>query len=414
MVSTRFKVHAFAVLSLCLLVLRVEESLVKTKDKEQRYLQKRRLSRNRISNRTDEHLIAHLSNPNETISQELSTLAHSYCDGNDLVEYPLPDYGLCPPDSTLNVIHFFGGMTNAMKFIMLGALMSFEENRCFTISEENAHLNPGFLSGKSQTGALHGESESFVHHFFEEIGLPNDHEFVKEKLRTNNFKYRKWHEFFMDERLRRTQRHNYNFNTESYSHPKPNVNGIELKRDFLRHMWHLKPAYRDNTCGGLKGHNIFDTDYIAISIRRGDKTSEDFTYPRMSEYILRIEPLIPHVFKDGQQPKIFVATDDCGLMPTLREARPTWSFVSQCDSLREMQHGYDIQDIPKFNDEQREEHFKKFFIELYAMAFAKVFVGVSYTNVSWFAYMMRPNIDRSTFVLLDTAVDPSENDLDYW
>lgn len=35
-------------------------------------------------------------------------------------------------------------------------------------------------------------------------------------------------------------------------------------------------------------------------------------------------------------------------------------------------------------------------------------VGVAYTNVAWFAYMMRPNVDKSTFILLDKT--PFEND----
>ena len=72
-------------------------------------------------------------------------------------------------------------------------------------------MNPDFASGNSRSGVLNGDTESFIGHFFEQIGLPNDHDFVKEKIRTNNYEYRKWNEFFMDERRRRTQRHNYNF-----------------------------------------------------------------------------------------------------------------------------------------------------------------------------------------------------------
>mmetsp|Transcript_31351 Transcript_31351/g.47395 ORF Transcript_31351/g.47395 Transcript_31351/m.47395 type:complete len:402 (-) Transcript_31351:95-1300(-) len=369
----------------------------------------RTLQVNTVNELDDARVIAQLSHPNETISEELSTAAHSYCNGNDLQEYPLPDYGKCSPNSTLNIIPFFGGMTNALKFVLLGALMSFEEDRCFWVSEANSHLNPGFSNGTSKTG----ESEDFLKHYFENIGLAHGHPFVQRKIELQMYEVRQWDEYWKDLRQRRTLSHTYNFTTPPYSHPEANVNGIALKRDFMRHMWHLKPTYRDQTCQTLRDQQIFDTDYIAMSVRRGDKTKENFRFPGMNEYITEAQRLIPHVFKNGQKPKIFVATDDCSVLPSLRRARPNWDFISQCDQIAETQNGYDIRDIPKLTDDQREEHFKKFFVELYAMALSKVFIGVAYTNVSWFAYMMRPNVDKSTFILLD-KMNNAVDDLDSW
>mmetsp|Transcript_5636 Transcript_5636/g.8170 ORF Transcript_5636/g.8170 Transcript_5636/m.8170 type:complete len:409 (+) Transcript_5636:58-1284(+) len=357
--------------------------------------------------------IAKLAHPNETISKTLSTAAYSYCHGNDLLEYPLPKYDACPPDSTLNIIPFFGGMTNALKFVVLGALMSFEENRCFTISEKDAHLNPGHRFGKTKNG----EMGNFVDHFFEGIGLPHDHPIVKERMASGNYVVREWRQYWDSLERRRTSLHNFNYNTSMYSHPAANVDGVTLKRDFIRHMWHLLPSYRDSTCQALKDQGIFDTDYIALSVRRGDKTAEHFAFPTMRVYIREAENLVRHVFKDGEIPKIFVATDDCKTLHELRRLRPQWTFISQCDLLAEIQTGYDIKKIPKMNGKQREEHFRKFFVELYALAFSKLYIGVAYTNVAWWAYMMRPNFNQDfledTFILVDYSPLGQET-LNYW
>eukprot|EP00547_Thalassionema_nitzschioides_P001347 CAMPEP_0194200370 /NCGR_PEP_ID=MMETSP0156-20130528/1002_1 /TAXON_ID=33649 /ORGANISM="Thalassionema nitzschioides, Strain L26-B" /LENGTH=412 /DNA_ID=CAMNT_0038925355 /DNA_START=24 /DNA_END=1262 /DNA_ORIENTATION=- len=342
-----------------------------------------------------------LQTQNETITKTLSVTAHSYCDGNDLVEYPLPKYDACPPNSTLNIIPFFGGMTNAMKFVLLGALMSFQEDRCFIVSEEQSHLSKANPNDENEN---YDESikETFTSHYFEGIGLPHDHPFVVEALKEGRYRERIWKEYWENRVLRRVEGANYNYRTSFWSHPDT-VDGVSLKRRFLRHLWHLRPQYRETTCQALKEKDIFDTDYIGLSIRRGDKTKEHFKFPSMDEYIQAAEPLIPSVFTQGQTPKLFVATDDCSVISILRSARPNWIFVSQCDQLAQQQMGYDINEIPTLDETQKEEHFRKFFIELYALALSKVYIGVGYTNVAWFAYMMKPNVDKSTFILLDST-----------
>lgn len=244
--------------------------------------------------------------------------------------------------------------------------------------------------------------------------MPHDHPFVVDALAQGRYRERIWKEYWENRVLRRVEGANYNFKTPFWSASMDMVDGVSLKRNFLRHMWHLRPEYREHTCRALKEQEMFDTDYIALSIRRGDKTKEHFKFPGMDEYIRAAEPLIPSVFGEGQTPKIFVATDDCSILSVLRSARPQWMFRSQCDVLvpERQQMGYDINEIPHMNEAQKEEHFRKFFIELYALALSKVYIGVGYTNVAWFAYMMKPNnIDKSTFILLDSAsarlmVDP--------
>jgi len=330
------------------------------------------------------------------------------------VTHPLPNYDLwCGPNSTLNVIPFFGGMTNALKFVLLGALMSLEEGRCFFVSEKNAHLNPGYRKQHTQSG----EDGFFVNHFFELIGLPHHHPFVVKAIAEGRTETRMWGEYWNDMRSRHVEREIYNYTSGDSKDAAvkamgyditSGIDGHTLKRDFLRRMWHLRPYYRNETCHSLREHNIlpYQGDFIAYSVRRGDKDTEGFKFPKMREYIHETERVLPGMYPNVTDPipNIFVATDDCSVMKRLQELKPTWNFQSQCYNATEeddIQDGYDIKHIPDWSYQQREAHFKKFFVELYALSLSKVYIGVAYTNVAWFSYFLRPKMDKTMFILLD-------------
>lgn len=72
-------------------------------------------------------------------------------------------------------------------------------------------------------------------------------------------------------------------------------------------------------------------------------------------------------------------------MQEFRDLRPGWTFVSECDKplYKEEEHGFVLDDAQSWSEEQLDRHYQKFFTELYAMAFAKHWIGVKYTNVSW-------------------------------
>jgi hypothetical protein len=138
-------------------------------------------------------------------------------------------------------------------------------------------------------------------------------------------------------------------------------------------------------------------DFLAMSVRRGDKTTENFDFISMSSYLEAADKAIQEKF-EGIPPIIFVATDDCSVLSTLRESRPTWRFISECD--KHHQEGFDLRDMAKWTNQDYDEHFGKFFVELFAMAHAKYFIGIGYTNVSWFVYFMRGG-KMENFELLD-------------
>jgi len=398
------------------------------------------------SNRNLRDIESVLLEDDENMTRLLNESAVSLCsdDAEEEEIYPLPNYeSWCnhQDNSTiLNVIPFFGGMTNALKFVLLGALMSLDEGRCFYISEKNAHLNPGFLKKHSESG----EDGFFTRHFFEMIGLPNHHPYVKKAFEEGRTRTRMWGEYWHDIRDRRGEKEIYDYGGSDNDNNNNNIGGTRkerknkkymdaainnlgisstidghsLKRNFLRRMWHLRPSYKNETCSALKEHGIvspYTGNYIAYSVRRGDKNTEGFTFPKMMEYIRETEQVLPGLFPNVTDPvpTIFVATDDCSVMKRLRELRPKWNFESQCytpppiaanateEKGADTQHGYRIKDVPGWSYQQREQHFKKFFVELYALSLAKVYIGVAYTNVAWFSYFMRPKMDKGTFILLD-------------
>lgn len=45
--------------------------------------------------------------------------------------------------------------------------------------------------------------------------------------------------------------------------------------------------------------------------------------------------------------------------------------------------GFNLDETNQWNFERQDQHFAKFFTELFAMVFAKHLIGVKYTNVSW-------------------------------
>jgi len=346
-------------------------------------------------------LMGVLQTQGEKISQLLNESAHTYfCPASQEIlhqHYPPLDYEACSDTSIFHSFPFNGGMTNGLKFLLLGALLSVETGRCFTGGTPTARK------------------------YFEDTGLRLNHTRYTNALRgMNNSKLVRimWQTTWGDTRLRRIESQTFDFTnttTFGYNYPSnPQVNGVSLKRDFMRRFWKLRPAYRESTCQALQNetqHDLFGKDYIAFSVRRGDKTTEGFKFPTMMEYIIAAQP----VMEQYPQMKIFVATDDCKVLPELRALRPEWKFESQCDYMvaDTNNNGFVLSKLNHLSSDQRDLHFRKFFVELYAMAMSKVFIGVSYTNVAWFVYMLRPDgVDKATFQLIDvkTGWDP----LDQW
>jgi hypothetical protein len=165
---------------------------------------------------------------------------------------------------------------------------------------------------------------------------------------------------------------------------------------------------REQTCSSLESHGL-NEDFITISIRQGDKKSEEnFEFATMQQYIDAAEQSVPVHF-GGKVPSIFVATDDCSVLQELRKLKPDWRFVryaylnethmpqyliefsstfslfllqyfhnSECDRAKQAENGFALAEMKGWSQDATDDHFNKFFVELYAMASAKVFIGIWY------------------------------------
>ena len=166
-------------------------------------------------------------------------------------------------------------------------------------------------------------------------------------------------------------------------------------------------------------HGLKPGEYLAFSVRRGDKSEEKFAFTELTEYINEAENQM-HRFESivgiGQVPKIFVATDDCSVMSEFRTMCPAWTFVSECDveeNKAAAQNGFALRDFKDWGADAEDAHFTKFFTEIYAMTMSRVFIGVAYTNVSWWVYFLRPF--RHSFILLDKPKgEPDSRVFNFW
>jgi hypothetical protein len=304
---------------------------------------------------------------------------------------PLP-YIFCNHTDVINQLPLFGGLTNALKMVLLGTILSFEENRCFYIDESKSHLH--------NRRNLSDVPDSFIDKYFEPIGLPANDELVLAAKKEKRIQVRGWEELWKETHNRRARHQTFDI-PSLYYYQMP---GHRLKGVMLRRMFRWLPQVQTNTCNALAKYGLLD-EFMAFSVRRGDKTLEKFEFATLEQYIQAAQSALPQWF-NGTVPKIFVATDDCTVMKEFREMRPSWTFLSECDTaVLKADHGFALDDVKDWDSDETDRHYNKFFVELLGMATAKYFIGVWYTNVSWWAFFMRRN-DLGSFQLLDTKGKP--------
>jgi len=283
---------------------------------------------------------------------------------------PLP-YEECKNRQIINSVPLYGGLTNSLKMVLLGAILSFEEGVCFFVDESQSEL----LHRGDKSESL----DSFINRYFEPIGLSAKDPRVKRATKNNKIEVKDWTKVWENVEKRRMYGQTYNIESLGY----PNIEGHHLKRVMLRRMWRPLPKWRHQTCNALAEH-VKGDEFMTFSVRRGDKsTEENFSFATMQQYVDMADQVIPSHF-NGKIPTIFVATDDCSVMQELRGLRPHWKFVSECDRQQAPGHdGFALADMKAWSQADTDAHYAKFFVELYAMASSRVFIGVWYTNVSW-------------------------------
>jgi hypothetical protein len=363
--------------------------------------------------------------------------AQSWCEPS---VFPPLNYNSCNPNDTVYQIAFMAGLTNGLKMMLLMVIAAFEENRCFFVTENHNHLL--IRDDKTQ------ELDTFIGRYFEPIGLSETDPIVKNARQEGRIQKMDWQDYWNHEEKRRTHGRLNNITSLGYE----NIESTILKKVMLQRMWRLLPPVREDSCNSLEMHNL-EQEYMAFSVRRGDKDTEGFEFTKPQDYIVAAEQARDAHF-GGSMPKIFVATDDCAVMGELRSMRPEWAFESECDR-SDGHSGFILADMKKWTLAQtvrlfihsfllptylptsassqhlcistfsltqyflffffkfQDEHYRKFYVELFGLAGAKFYIGVSYTNVAWWAAYMRPH--RWSHQFLDSGPNrPSINILNAW
>jgi hypothetical protein len=186
-------------------------------------------------------------------------------------QLPPLDYGSCNKNGLFNAVPLLGGLTNGLKFIVLSVIKSFEDNgNCFFIDETHSIFPKQF--------------GPFLENYFEPIGLPATSEDVERAQKEHRVVPLEWKTVWVDLNKRRIENTNNNIPFLNYT----NVEGHDLKRNMLRRVWRLQPKTRDSACSILQNH-IHGDEFIALSIRQGDKTTEGFKFATMQQVSLTIE-----------------------------------------------------------------------------------------------------------------------------
>mmetsp|Transcript_39447 Transcript_39447/g.55543 ORF Transcript_39447/g.55543 Transcript_39447/m.55543 type:complete len:289 (+) Transcript_39447:365-1231(+) len=272
-----------------------------------------------------------------------------------------------------------------LQMMLLDAIKSYEDNQCFFISEDRNHLI--VRDDKSQ------EIPSFINRYFEPIGLNKTDPIVMKAEKEGRLGELTWKDGWESIDTRRTEGTINSIPALHYF----DFSGRYLKQIMLQRIWRPLPHIRHHACSTLESHGLSD-DFMVWSIRRGDKTIEGFEYTELQKYFEATDRAIARHF-DHKAPLIFIATDDCSVIPGIRKMSPEWTFVSQCDRGHSDAKGFVLRDMKKWDIATTDAHYMKFFVELFALATAKYYIGVAYTNVAWWAYFMRPN--RWSFELVD-------------
>ena len=322
-------------------------------------------------------------------------------------EPPLP-YFNCKRDKLMR-IGVYGGLTNALGFILKGGIQAFQHEWCYYV-EEGEEADSG-ASKLARRVPPENTIDPFLERYFEPIGLPKSSELVKNKdeIFNQNFEMS-----YGDIQHEMYGKHSGGIKEKNYpdryfKHDIPSLglygkDVVWLKKYMLRRMIRLLPERREESCRRLDHEHGLKGEYIAMSVRRGDKAVEFELVSSMQPYVDKAELAIETHF-GGIPPKIFVATDDCEAFDEIRQLRPDWTFVSECQMQTGENHGFVIGEMEKWTLEETDAHYSKFFTELIAMASAKYFIGTPTTNVSIFVYFM-----RSYFAADDTWTYVGEDD----
>lgn len=176
--------------------------------------------------------------------------------------------------------------------LLLGTILSFEQNSCFFVDESTSAL-PKRRDPESEF------TTSFLDRYFKPIGVDP---MAKAAVASGNTNSVDWRESWDWTHNRRLLQQKNDIESLGYH----GIEGHKLKRTMLKRMWRLLPQAREHTYAQLERH-VGPEEFIAFSVRRGDKSTEHFVFATAND---AADKAIQRQF-DGKVPTIFVVSDDC-------------------------------------------------------------------------------------------------------
>ena len=177
---------------------------------------------------------------------------------------------------------------------------------------------------------------------------------------------------------------------------------LEADRELVRKVIRYRPSVGQAICSRFS-HLGLRPDYIAITIRRGDKTLEvkhgNAVFAPISWYVQVIE----HLSGAQDAPQVFVTTDDGSTVQELREFRPNWEILSVAPG---NETGFFLNDFGKQSQSHMHDHMMKFFLEVHAIANARYFIGTKTTNVYRLGRIVRMDKNPNTTFMVEDFKPP--------
>jgi len=288
------------------------------------------------------------------------------------------------------------GFGSSFQQVLNGIAAALQLDICFFIDERYSHLR-------------HASWKSFWSKYFEPMGIP-----VPAASMFRGFEHGGWidgrHPFLQLSAWRKQKGvvelrtplnpggfvHRVALQETSLKHVL-HGQGLTAKQELVRKVIRYRAWVGNSICSRFSALGL-RPDYIAITVRRGDKVLEVRAGHAVAAPISWYVQIIEHLSGEDV-PQVFVATDDASSVQELRDYRPRWEILSVSPA---NETGFVLNELRTLSASNIKEQQLKHFLELHALANARYFVGTQTTTVTKMGQILRRDkADNTTIIVED-------------
>ena len=175
---------------------------------------------------------------------------------------PLLPYDDCENREVVYKFGVWGGLTNALGFLMKGAIWAFEDGVCFTVDESG----PGKHSPMAYREPPENTMDNFLGRYFEPIGLPWGKKGSRHPIISNAKKqYIPYGDINEREGKKMKDTEEIGGKRSIPQLGLKDLDNTEIKKAMLRRFWRLLPDMRQKVCSRLETHDIKE-DYMDMLV----------------------------------------------------------------------------------------------------------------------------------------------------